>query len=349
MNHKNMNPVIGWLFTGCFLIFSMVIVGGITRLTGSGLSITEWNVIMGAVPPLNHSDWNIAFDKYKQTPQFQKVNSTMSLDQFKSIFWWEFIHRFVGRLIGIVFIIPFLYFLWKKMLNHVLIKKLVIIFLLGGLQGFLGWYMVASGLVDNPHVSHYRLAMHLITAFITYGYTLWVAMDLIFSSGDNKIREASRHIPKLKTISIIIFFTVVVQIIYGAFVAGLHGGQVYNTWPKMGDEWFPTAYIFAFRPYWINFFENSIGVQFVHRYIGTLLVLLGCILLYKYIKNPIPGLKASVWFFILALSIQFTLGIITLLYAAPITLAVFHQMGGFVLFTSAVILAHRALKQNSPA
>jgi len=333
----NTKPIVTWLFAGCFLIFSMVILGGITRLTGSGLSITEWDVIMGTIPPMNQDDWNIAFDKYKQSPQYQKVNTGMDVEQFKSIFYWEYFHRLVGRLLGVVFIIPFLYFLINKMLNRSLIRRLIIVFLLGGLQGFLGWYMVESGLINNPHVSHYRLALHLITAFITFGYTLWIAMDLIYQ--DKKTNTTS--VSKLfRNLVLIISVLVIIQIIYGAFTAGLHGGKVYNTFPKMGDEWFPST-IVAMTPLWTNFFENFIGVQFIHRYLGTLLVLLGFGLVYLYRKQPLPELSSPVLFFILALVVQFTLGVTTLLYAAPITLAALHQIGGFVLFSSIVFLANR--------
>jgi len=183
MNTSSPSPdksIIIWLLSGCLLIYLMVVVGGITRLSGSGLSITEWNVIMGAVPPLSQQDWQDTYQKYQQSPQFQKVNYDMKLDEFKSIFFWEYLHRLIGRLLGIVFIIPFFYFLVKKKLESNLIKKLLVIFLLGGLQGFIGWYMVKSGLIDNPHVSHYRLATHLITAFITFGFTFYVALGLIY-------------------------------------------------------------------------------------------------------------------------------------------------------------------------
>ena len=318
----------------------MVIVGGITRLTGSGLSITEWNVIMGSIPPLNAHDWQIAFEKYKLSPQFQKVNFNMNIEEFKSIFWWEFIHRFIGRMIGIVFLVPFLYFLLKKKLNKSLIKKLVFVFLLGGLQGFIGWYMVASGLIDKPAVSHYRLATHLITAFITYGYILWVALDLIYEGKDN-----GRISKGFKNLSLVILLLVIVQIIYGAFVAGLHGGKVYNTWPMMGNEWFPNT-ILAMSPAWTNFFENYIGVQFVHRYIAIILVILGTIIFLRYRKEKTMGMEGAIWFFITALGVQFTLGVITLLYAAPITLSAIHQIGGFFLFTSVVFLYHRTIQNR---
>jgi len=333
----NPKPIITWLFAGCFLIFSMVILGGITRLTGSGLSITEWDVIMGTIPPMNQNDWNTAFDKYKQSPQYQKVNTGMDVEQFKSIFYWEYFHRLVGRLLGIVFIIPFVYFLFKRMLNALLIRRLIFVFLLGGLQGFLGWYMVESGLINNPHVSHYRLALHLITAFITFGYTLWIALDLIYQGYDKKSKTSD---PGFRNLVLLISALVIIQIIYGAFTAGLHGGKVYNTFPKMGNEWFPST-IIALSPLWTNFFENFIGVQFVHRYLGTLLVLLGFGLVYLYRKQSSPELRSPVLFFILALVVQFTLGVTTLLFAAPITLAALHQIGGFVLFTSIVFLANR--------
>lgn len=333
-NHSNRKPIIIWLFSGCFIIFAMVVLGGITRLTGSGLSITEWDVIIGAVPPLNQDDWNIAFDKYKQSPQYQKVNTGMDLEQFKSIFYWEYFHRLVGRLLGVVFIIPFLYFLFRKMLDPPLIRKLVIILLLGALQGFLGWYMVASGLVNRPSVSHYRLALHLITAFVTFGYTLWVALDLIYQNKETN----QEHVPPVfRKLTLAIASLVIIQIIYGAFMAGLGGGKIYNTFPKMGDEWFPST----FHPVFASFFDYPVGVQIVHRYIGTLLVILGFILIYVYRRNPVPYLFNTVSFFIIALVVQFTLGVTTLLYAAPIILAALHQIGGFVLFSSVVMLLHK--------
>jgi heme a synthase len=339
MNTNKYRPVIIWLFTGCFLVFAMVIIGGITRLTGSGLSITEWNVIMGSIPPLNHQDWVIAFEKYRLTPQFRIMNSGMSLEEFKSIFFWEYLHRLIGRIIGIVFIIPFLYFILKNMLNPWLTRQLIIIFLLGGFQGFLGWYMVASGLVDIPAVSHYRLAAHLITAFLTYGYILWVALTLIYGQRAN-IKTENEAKP-FKSLSVTILSITVLQIIYGAFVAGLKMGKGYNTWPKMGSEWFPES-IFA-HPTWKTFLQDW-GVQFVHRYIALILVVMGVILYARFRKYPDASLKGSVIFFLCALAMQFTLGVFTLLYAAPVTLAVFHQMGGFVLLTSVIILVHRAVK-----
>ena len=316
----------------------MVIIGGITRLTESGLSITEWNVIMGWIPPLNHQDWQIVFEKYKASPQFQMVNFNMDIEQFKSIFWWEFIHRVIARILFFVLAGGFIYFLWeKKIKKGLLMKKLLVMPLLIALQGLVGWFMVASGLKDKPSVSQYFLALHLILAFITYGYCLWIALELIYEKYEDK-----KINPNWRKSGLTIFLVVILQIIYGAFVAKLHGGKVYNTWPKMGDEWFPST-ITAMNPFWSNFFENYIGVQFVHRYVAIILVILGCIVLWKYMKENAIAMKSAVYFFICALAVQFTLGVITLLYAAPITLAAIHQIGGFVLFTSVVFLYFRAV------
>ncbi|MGI8892455.1 MAG: COX15/CtaA family protein, partial [Bacteroidia bacterium] len=223
--------IVTWLLTGCFLIFVMVLVGGVTRLTGSGLSITEWNVLMGAVPPLNEHEWQITFAKYQQTPQYLKENYHFTLAEFKSIFWWEYIHRLLGRFIGIVFLIPFIFFLVKKWLPKPLILKLTLIFFLGGLQGFIGWYMVQSGLIDNPSVSHFRLALHLVTAFLTFGFTLWVALDIIYPGV--RINASALKVP------LIFSALVLLQIIYGAFVAGLKAGFIYTTFPLMGDYLIP--------------------------------------------------------------------------------------------------------------
>src|SRR4030095_465686 len=176
---KNRTNIILWLFSGCFLIFVMVVVGGITRLTGSGLSIAKWDVVTGTVPPLNDAAWITEFSHYMETPQFKQINAHFGLDDFKQIYWWEYIHRLIGRLIGVVFIIPFLWFLFTKQLNREIIMKSLILFFMGGLQGFIGWYMVKSGLVDIPSVSHFRLALHLITAFTTFGLTFWFAFELI--------------------------------------------------------------------------------------------------------------------------------------------------------------------------
>jgi len=293
----------------------MVVIGGITRLTHSGLSITEWNLIMGTIPPLNDADWQVVYQKYQQTPEFQKINFDMSIDEFKFIFFWEYIHRFIGRLIGIVFLIPFLYFIIKKRFDNELLRKTLFLFLLGALQGALGWFMVVSGLQNDPHVSHYRLAMHLITAFITFGFTLWFALDLIYPfNKENSIPKEDNVLFKL---SKIILGIICIQIIYGAFVAGLHAGKVYTTFPKIA------------------------GVQFIHRTIAWLLVTL--VGIYWYVSTRF-GLskrqRSAIKYLAFILVYQFLLGVFTLIYSVPILLGVLHQMGAFFLFSAAIYLMH---------
>ena len=261
---KDNKKIIYWLLTGCILIFIMVVVGGITRLTHSGLSISNYKLISGTIPPMNEIEWNDAFDLYKQYPEYQKLNYNMNLEEFKDIYFWEWIHRVIGRFIGLVFILPFIYFLIRKQLSKSTIKKASILLVLGGFQGFLGWYMVKSGLVDRPDVSHYRLAAHLTTAFLTFAYTFWVALDLIFPNKkdiDKKFRNFIR-------IGLVIL---ILQIIYGAFVAGLDAGWIHNHWPFMneGKLIHETVYIEQ-NPLYKNFIEGKSGVQFVHRILAYL-------------------------------------------------------------------------------
>jgi cytochrome c oxidase assembly protein subunit 15 len=335
MLHNPQWKIIIWLLAGCFLIFSMVLIGGITRLTGSGLSITEWNVIMGAVPPLNATDWNLAFEKYKLSPQFRAVNFNMQLQEFKSIFWWEYVHRLVGRMTGLLFLIPFLYFLLKRELSPNLLRKLLLVFCLGAIQGFLGWYMVKSGLANNPHVSQYRLAMHLLTAFITYGLTWWISLTLLFPATDHSKELQYRPI---KFAANIFLGITIFQIAYGALVAGLHAGKAFNTFPKMGEEWWPDA-VTVMHPFWKNMSENLAGVQFIHRSLAWIMML-GGIGLYVWVRNEqrSPLQKRALNFFLGVLTLQFCLGIVTLLFAAPILLSVLHQTGGFLLFSAVIFL-----------
>ncbi len=336
---KAHKQIVIWLLTGCTLIAAMVVIGGITRLTGSGLSITEWKVIMGALPPFNQNDWQIVYEKYQQSPQFLKVNFNMGLDEFKGIFWWEYIHRLLGRLIGIVFLIPFVYFLVTgKFREKGLTKKLVVLFLLGAFQGFLGWFMVKSGLQDNPHVSHYRLAAHLITAFFVYGFTFWFALGLLYPKSSDQAVEPDTK--KLKSLSLVLFFVLIVQIIYGAFVAGLKAGRIYNTWPKMGQLWIPEGLV-SIQPTWINFFENLVTIQFIHRTIAIILVILTGAIWYVSKNLSTTKQRFAIYLLIAAVSLQFIIGVFTLLYAAPITLAVLHQAGALVLFTTTIFLNHR--------
>jgi len=314
----------------------MVIIGGITRLTQSGLSIVEWNVVTGTLPPLNERQWMEEFQKYQQTPEYQKLNYHFNLSDFKSIYWWEYIHRLLGRLIGLVFIIPFIYFWRKGRLTGKLVPRLILIFALGAFQGFLGWYMVKSGLVDRPYVSHYRLAIHLIAAFATFGFTFWVALDEIY--GYQKEKTAYRPI---QVAAIVFLVVLIVQIVYGAFVAGLKAGYAYNTWPKMGDLWIAEG-VTAMKPLYVNFLEGIAGVQFAHRYFAYVLALLA-VLIGVFSANPRLSRrqKNGARWLVAATGVQATLGVLTLIYAVPLTLGVVHQAGAFLLLGVNLFLLHR--------
>lgn len=336
---KDNKRVIYWLLTGCTLIFIMVIVGGITRLTHSGLSISNYKLISGTIPPMNEVEWQEAFDLYKQYPEYQKLNSHFDLADFKQIYFWEWIHRVIGRVIGIVFIVPFLFFLLTKQLSKPTIKKSIILLFMGGFQGFLGWYMVKSGLIDNPDVSHYRLAMHLTTAFLTFAYTFWVALDLIFPSK----KEVNIKMRNFIRIGLVIL---VIQIIYGAFVAGLDAGFIHNHWPLMSDGKFmhETVYIEQ-DPMYLNFIEGKSGVQFVHRTLAYVVVAFIIAIWFRMrqlivTRYQIIGMNTL----LIGVGIQFLLGVLTIIYAVPVWLGVVHQVGAFLLLSAMVFTLHRFSK-----
>ncbi|TAL62705.1 MAG: heme A synthase [Bacteroidetes bacterium] len=333
-------PVMVWLFSGCFLIYAMVVIGGITRLTGSGLSITKWKVVTGTLPPLSEDAWQKEFDAYKQIPQYKLINSNFELSDFKQIYFWEYLHRLLGRVIGIVFIVPFIWFWVKKKLPNGFLKKALVLFALGGFQGFLGWFMVSSGLSENVYVSHYRLAIHLISAFAVFGVTFWFAMDLTPPPTPSPQERGEHHL--LKKISMLLFSVVILQIIYGAFVAGLKAGYGYPTWPKMGNEWVPDDVV-ALEPVWKNFMEGHAGIQFIHRYLAYVVVLIVGIIFYRAREMQITSEQKKI---INALGIivlaQFILGVFTLVYGVPIVIAVLHQTGAFFLFATTLLLIHRS-------
>ncbi len=344
---NNNKPIIIWLLTGCFLIAAMVVIGGITRLTGSGLSITQWKLVTGILPPLNEQQWMSEFAEYQASPQFQKINSHFELADFKNIYWWEYFHRLVGRSIGMVFLIPFLYFLIRKKLENRLILPLVIVFLLGGLQGFIGWYMVSSGLIDNPFVAHYRLALHLVTAFITYGYTLWIALSLMNLKGIAGRDLQSRPVQPptfVRNFSMIIFLTILIQIIYGAFVAGTKAGFIYNTFPLMGETFVPPN-MWDMQPALINLIDNIETLQFMHRCIAYLLTVMVVGLWIWSLKNKQPFiLHKAIWLMMLIVLFQAVLGIITVLnlHFHPVLLGSLHQFGALMVFTVGVYLVYLA-------
>lgn len=336
---KDNKAVIYWLLTGCFLIFIMVIVGGITRLTHSGLSISNYKLISGTIPPMNEIEWNEAFELYKQYPEYQKLNQGMSLEEFKDIYFWEWIHRVIGRFIGLVFIIPFIYFLIRKQLTKSTIKKSIILLFMGGFQGFLGWYMVKSGLVDRPDVSHYRLAAHLTTAFLTFAYTFWVALDLMFPS-KKEIDTKLRNFIRLGLVLLII------QIIYGAFVAGLDAGWIHNHWPFMNEGKLMHETVYTEQnPTYLNFLEGKSGVQFVHRTLAYVVVIFILAIWYKATRQDISKWQnKGVNALLLVVGIQFLLGVLTLLLAVPVWLGVLHQVVAFILLSCMVFTLHRFSK-----
>lgn len=326
--------VIIWLFSGFFLVYMMVVIGGITRLTGSGLSMADWKPIMGALPPMNDVEWNEKFDLYRSTPEFNKINRHFELNDFKTIFWWEYLHRLLGRVIGLVFIIPFFYFYAKKKLDKSLLKKTFVIFVLGGLQGLLGWYMVKSGLVDEPHVSHFRLAAHLITALSVMMYILWVIMDLTYPN-----RE-STHKSQFKKIGLILLFLVVVQIIYGAFVAGLKAGFMYNTFPKMGGNWVASE---VGSGGFSSLFWHGPTVQFIHRTLGIILLIAAPLFWLWARRKGVVGRQNRGFIYLNAsIGLQFLLGVLTLLYVVPVSLGVIHQAGAVLVLSSAIYLLHES-------
>ncbi len=335
-------PIIIWLLTGCILIWAMVIVGGITRLTHSGLSMAKWK-ISSVIPPHTDEEWQSDFNDYKQTPEYKQVNSYFTLEDYKHIYWWEFIHRLIGRMIGMVFIIPFAFFVYKGWLKGKLLWKTLIIFGLGGAQGVLGWYMVASGLQDVPHVSHYFLAAHLVTAFITFGYGFWVALDLIYlnltlSSPSERRGEGVRS---LKNWTYVLLFFVLIQIMYGAFTSGLHAGQFDPTWPKMGNSWIAPE-VTSLSPLWRNFIDGIAGVQLIHRYNAYIVVLLVCLIWFKSRKlQLLPTQKNGMNFLVGMVLVQFLLGIFTLICSVPVVLGVLHQTGAFLLFASTIFVLHQ--------
>jgi len=338
---NNRKQIAIWLFICCIAIFAMVILGGVTRLTGSGLSMVEWAPLMGILPPLNHADWEAVFQQYQQYPEYKLKNFQMTLGEFKTIFWFEYAHRLLGRAIGLIFLIPMIYFIVKAKVDKPLIPKLIIMFILGGLQGVLGWYMVKSGLVDNPHVSQYRLTAHLGFAIIIYAYLFWVALDLLFPRTKSAV---SSNILPLRRFSLMVTTLVFITVLSGGFVAGLKAGLAYNTFPLMAGHWIPEG-LWTLEPLWRNFFENITTVQFDHRLLATLLFFLIPTLWLMGRRANLPNrTRWGLLMLVIILGIQITLGISTLLLYVPVSLAAAHQAGALALFTAALFVSHE-LKQ----
>lgn len=338
---KDNNYVITWLLSGCILLFMMVVVGGITRLTNSGLSMTDWHLVTDTFPPMSQEKWSQAFEEYKKYPEYQKINihNNFTLSDYKFIYFWEWFHRFIGRIIGLVFIVPFVYFLFKKQLSTETIKKCLVLLAMGGFQGFLGWFMVRSGLIDNPDVSHYRLSLHLTFAFITFAYTLWVALDLLYP---NKVGAI---LPMRRLARIALVF-LLLQIIYGGFVAGLNAGLIHNYWPLMSDGQFIHDSVFLEKNTWIQrLTEGKSGVQFVHRTLAYIVVGLIVALYIKSKKHSLSSQqKTSLNMLVIIVFLQFGLGVFTLLYNVPLWLGLSHQIMAFFLLTAMTFTLHRLSK-----
>ena len=325
--------VASWLLLCCGLVFAMVVLGGVTRLSGSGLSMAEWRPIMGTLPPLSETEWQRVFDIYKQTPEFQKVNSHMDVHGFKEIFWLEYLHRLLGRLLGLVFILPLVYFVARKYIPLRQLPWYLLMFGLGGLQAVIGKIMVASGQVDAPQVSHYRLTAHLSAAFLVFALMFWRAQSLLHGFPD---RRSHPWYPRTLALTVL----VAVTIVSGGFVAGLDAGLIYNTFPKMGDYWIPPG-LMALEPAWRNFFDNLTTVQFDHRLLAITTFTLVVVYWFRARSAGFPiaagrGANALLAFAVL----QVVLGILTVVLAVPTALAVSHQANALLLLTAALYLLH---------
>ena len=334
-NSKLRRYIENWLIGMCVIISIMIIVGGLTRLTDSGLSITQWQLFSGIIPPLNDLQWNQYFDLYKKIPEYKLQNFFMTLEEFKIIFWWEFIHRFLGRLIGIAFLIPLIFFSIKLGFHKT--KKLFFIFFLICLQGFIGWYMVSSGLIDKVDVSHYRLSLHLFLAFLILSLLFWEYLNLInLNLPNNKINF---YLP------IFLLLLIFLQIIFGAFVSGMDAGLIYNTWPLMGSSYYPDDNLFTdfFKLSTLN--EPSL-VQFIHRNLAYMITFF-YLVIFVYIRlKKLNDFKKTIYILGFLLLLQIFLGIFTLISGAQILLASMHQISSIFLVLSTIYLVFINLKTN---
>ena len=322
-----------WLLVCCALVAGMVLLGGVTRLTGSGLSMVDWRPVTGILPPLTDDAWQRTFEMYQQSPEFLKKNSHMDVDAFKGIFWLEYLHRVLGRLIGIAFFVPMVWFLAKGYIPWSRSPRYFFMLALGGLQGLLGWYMVKSGLVDNPAVSQYRLTAHLMSAFIILAFMWWTALSLLYPANGRE-----RHPWFGRTVGLTSLITI--TIISGGFVAGLKAGKLYNTFPMMGEYWVPPG-LMALEPAWRNFFDNHATVQFDHRILAMTTFALIVAYWLRIRKTELPSrIKKGVNALLHTAVLQVALGISTLLLVVPIPLAAAHQATGLLLFTVSIYLCH---------
>ena len=330
-NKNNINNSLKlWLLTMFLLIISMIVVGGLTRLTDSGLSITSWELFSGLLPPITTNEWNFYFSEYKKIPEYQYINSNMTLNEFKTIFYWEYGHRLLARIVGLVSIVPIIYFTFKYKISIFYFKKYYLIFLLICLQGFLGWFMVSSGLVKNTDVSHYRLALHLFLALIILLIILW---DIFV------IYNIEKFYTKIsKPLIFSLFFFIFFQIILGAFLAGLNGGLIYNTWPDMNGFFYPND-VLILDYLSINSFNNPSIIQFYHRVTGYLILLFLFFLNYSFLKRKLE--IKFIAFFNVAIFLQIFLGILVLISGVEIKLASLHQIGSIFVLSSYLLILYK--------
>lgn len=329
-----------WLLIVAALVVATLIVGGATRLTESGLSIVEWKPVTGALPPLTEAQWAAEFEKYKQIPQYRELNRGMALSQFKTIFWWEWAHRMLGRIIGAVFLLPLLFFLWRGWVGREMRWPLFGLFALGGVQGAVGWWMVSSGLTERVSVSQYRLAFHMTLACVIYAAIVWIVARM-------KPAEPAAVPQRLRVGAVVLFALTLLQIYLGALVAGLDAGLTYNTWPHIDGALIPSAERLWFEtPLWRNFFENALTVQFNHRMLAYLILLLALWQSWDTARSTQDRTtRAYATLFVLLIVIQAMIGIATLLYAVPIPLALLHQAMAILLLTVAVLQAARLIRE----
>jgi len=336
-HQKNDRAIAIWLMTIAAVIFGMIILGGVTRLTQSGLSMVDWKPVTGIIPPLNEEEWNAEFEKYKQFPEYQKKHINLDLDGFKSIFYFEYSHRVLGRTIGMLFLLPFLYFWFRKKIKPGLTPKLIIMFILGGLQGVLGWYMVKSGLVNDPHVSQYRLTAHLGSALVIYIYILWTAFGLLMPNATDRAQLGDGLAKYSKWIIGLLFL----MILSGGLVAGTRAGLVFPTWPLMGDSFVPSI-IYHLEPWWLSAFEDQTTIQFNHRIFAYIMFTLIVIFSVKALmKKPERMMMIGIVLMLITLFIQVLLGISTLIMHVPVSLGAAHQGGAVVLLTAVLFVVYR--------
>lgn len=346
-NSESMNMAISngkrigiWFFTGALMVFLILVIGGITRLTQSGLSIVEWRPVTGVVPPLNDAAWMVEFEKYRQSPEYQQINAGMSLEQFKFIYFWEYLHRMLARALGIVFIVPFIWFLLKKQITSYQVRQSLFLVFLGVLQGFMGWYMVASGLVDIPYVSPYRLTAHLLLAFAIFGSCMWFGIEAYKSDHPHQRNDAISKTARknLQRWIAATFVLLILQISWGALVAGHKAGYIFNTYPLMNGYFIPGSAL-DLRPLWFNFVGNPGMVQFIHRTLGLILLMVSIITGLR-IATFTQNLRIRQYtsYFMLLMGIQVVFGVITLLLRVPVILGVTHQAIAMVLFSLLVLI-----------